>query len=66
MRERPGEALDVGGQRRVVVDVIDRVLADDVDDAGVCPLGVVQIGEPVGEAGTEMQQRRGRLPFMRA
>jgi len=36
------------------------VLADDVDDAGIGLLGVVQIGEAVGEARTEMQQRRGR------
>ncbi len=59
-RHRPGQALDVGGQRRVEADVIDRVLADDVDDAGIRLLGVVQVGEPIGEAGTEMQQRRGR------
>ena len=30
-------AFDVGGQRRVVGDVIGRVLADDVDDARVAP-----------------------------
>ena len=36
------------------------MLADDVDDAGMRLLGVVQIGKAVGEAGPEMQQRRGR------
>ncbi|MFK4661523.1 hypothetical protein ABIF76_002377 [Bradyrhizobium ottawaense] len=59
-RHRPGQALDVGGQRRVEADVVDRMLADDVDDAGIGLLGVVQIGKAVGEAWAEMQQRRGR------
>ena len=60
-RHRPREALDIGSQRRVVRDMIRRVLADDIDDAGIGLFGVVQIGEAVGEAGTEMQQRRGGL-----
>jgi hypothetical protein len=53
--------LDVGGQRRVVLDVIGRVLADDVDDRRVGLLRVVQVGRRVGEAGTEMEQGAGRL-----
>ena len=60
VRHRPRQPFDVGGQRRVVADVIGRMLADDVDDARMRLLGVVQIGEPVGEPGAEMQQRRGR------
>ncbi|MGY3356053.1 hypothetical protein ACVWZK_002716 [Bradyrhizobium sp. GM0.4] len=36
------------------------MLADDVDDAGIRLLGVVQIGKAVGKTGAEMQQRRGR------
>ena len=59
-RDRPRQSLDVGGERRVVIDVIGRVLADDVDDAGRGLLGVVQVGDAVAETGTEMQQRRGR------
>ena len=59
-RHRPRQSFDVRGERRVVVDVIGRVLADDVDDAGRCLLGVVQVGDAVAEAGAEMQQRRGR------
>ena len=61
VRERPRDAFDVGGQRRVVLDVIERVLADDVDDARARLLGVVQVGRGIGEAGPEMQQGRGRL-----
>ena len=61
MRERPRDAFDVGGERRVVLDVIERVLADDIDDARAGLLGVVQVGRRVGQTGTEMQQRRGRL-----
>ena len=59
-RHRPRQAFDIGGQRRVVADVIGRMLADDVDDAGMRLLGVVQVGKAVGETGAEMQQRRGR------
>ena len=36
------------------------MLADDIDDAGLRFLGVVQIGKPIGKAWAEMQQRRGR------
>ncbi len=36
------------------------MLADDVDDAGMGLLGVVQIGKSVGEAGSKVQQRRCR------
>ena len=61
MREGPRDAFDVGGERRVVLDVIERVLAHDVDDAGARLLGVVQVGRRIGEAGTEMQQGRGGL-----
>jgi hypothetical protein len=43
-------------------NVIGGVLADDVDDAGVGLLGVVQIGEPIGEARPQVQQGRSRLP----
>ena len=61
MREGPSDAFDVGGERRVVLDVIERVLAHDVDDAGTCLFGVVQVGGGIGEARAEMQQGRGRL-----
>ena len=40
--------------------VIGGVLADDIDDAGVRLLGVVQIGKAIGEARTQMQQGGGR------
>ena len=58
MRERPCNAFDVGGERRVVLDVIERVLAHDVDDPGAGFLGVVQVGGGVGEARPEMQEER--------
>ena len=34
-------------QRRVVMKMKSRVLADDIDDRHACSVGVVQIGEPV-------------------
>ena len=40
-----------------MLEVIGRVLADDVDDARARLLRVVQIGEPVAEPGAEMKQR---------
>jgi hypothetical protein len=61
VRERPRNAFDVGGERRVVLDVIKRVLAHDIDDARARLLGVVQVGGGIGETGAEMQQGRGRL-----
>ena len=41
--------------------MIGRVLSNDVDDAGMRLLRIVQIGETVGEARAEMQQSRGRF-----
>ena len=61
MREGTRDAFDVGGERRVVLDVIERVLAHDVDDTRARLLGVVQVGRRIGETGTQMQQGRGRL-----
>ena len=59
-RHRPRQAFDIGGQRRIEPDVIGRVLADDVDDAGMGLLGVVQVGEAIGEARPKVQQGRCR------
>ena len=61
MRRRPRQTLDVGGQRRIVFTVIGGVIADDVDHRRRGFVGVVDVGEPVGETRAEMQQGRGRL-----
>jgi hypothetical protein len=55
------QALDVRGQRRVVLQVSGGVLADDVDHPGAGALGVVDVGQAIGETGTQVQQRRSRL-----
>ena len=60
MRHGARQALDIGCQRRIVGDVIGRMLADDVHNPAVGLLGVVKIGEAVGETGPEMKQRRCR------
>jgi hypothetical protein len=52
--------LDVGGEGRIEMAVMGGVIADDVDDRRLRPHGVVQVRQAVGEAGAEMQQRRGR------
>ena len=54
-----GEGLDVGLQRRVVPDVVGGVGADDGHQRAACPAGVVQVGEPVGQAWPQVQQHRG-------
>jgi hypothetical protein len=59
-RHRPGEPDDVGRQRRVELGVVGGVVADDVHDRRRRPARVVEVGEPVGEARSEVQQRRRR------
>ena len=60
-RDRAGEADDVGRQQRVVLQVVGRVIADDVDDRRRRAPRVVQVGEAVGESRAEVQQRDRRL-----
>lgn len=52
---RAGQGFDVGGQRCIECQVGRRVLTNDVDDTRAGLLGVVQIGEAVGEPRSEMQ-----------
>ena len=59
-RHRAGEPDDVRRERRVVLRVIRGVVADDVHDRRRGPARVVQVGEPVGQARPEVQQRRRR------
>ena len=54
-------ALGIGRQRRVVRAMVGRLVAHDVDDRRLRAPGVVQVGEPVGEARAAVQQRRRRL-----
>ncbi len=65
----PGEAVDPVGQRLdvgfkwgVVLLVVGLVVADHIDQRGVAAAGVVQVGQPVTHAGTEVQQGGGGLP----
>ena len=51
----PRNGFDVGGKRRVVMQMIGRMLADQVDDRHLRPAGIVQIREAVAEAGAEMK-----------
>ena len=56
------DRLDVGLQRRVVLDVLGGVVADDVDERHLGAPGVVQVRETVAQARPEMQQgRRGSI-----
>ena len=57
----PRDALDVGVERRVILLVIGRVVADHVDDGRARAACVVEIGEAVAEARRQMQQGRGGL-----
>jgi hypothetical protein len=60
VRRRPRQPLDVGGQGRVVLPVIGRMVADDVDHPRRRLVGVVDVGEPVGQPRPQMQQGRRR------
>ena len=53
----PATRVDVGLQRRVEPLVRPRVVADDVDHRGPAAAGVVQVGQAVGHARPEVQQR---------
>ena len=60
-RDVPGHGLDVGLELGVVLLVVGRVVADDVDHRRAGLAGVVQVGQAVAEARPEVQQR-GRRP----
>jgi len=51
---RPGQTFDVAGQGRVGLGVPGGMLADQVNDGCAGTLGVVQVRDAVGKAGTEM------------
>jgi hypothetical protein len=61
VRRRPRQSLDVRGQRRVVLPVIGRMVADDVDHARSRLVGVVNVCQPVGQPRPQMQQGGGGL-----
>ena len=64
-RNRTGEAGDIGGQQRVILQMVGRVIADDVDDRRRRAAGVVQIGEAVGQPGPRCSSVAAGLPAMR-
>jgi hypothetical protein len=57
----PREPRNVGGERRIVLQMIRRVIADDIDDGRGRAARIVQIGETVREPGTQMEKRAGGL-----
>ena len=59
-RDVARDRLDVGLQRRVVLSVIGGVVADDAEHRDLGAPSVVEVRQPVGEPGSEVQQRRRR------
>jgi hypothetical protein len=55
------ERLDVRGERRVVLEVPAGVVADDVEDRRARAARVVQVRQPIGQAGPEVQQGERRF-----
>ena len=53
--------MNVALQRRVVLAMIGRVVAHEIDHARMRALGVVEVGKTVAHARPEMKQGRGRL-----
>ena len=51
MRQRPGQSLDVGSERRVMREMPGRVLADDVDDAGTRSARLCRLARPLARPG---------------
>ena len=43
-----------------MLNMVQRMITDQVDDGRTCTPGVVQIGNPVPQPGTQVQQRCGR------
>ena len=60
-RNRSRESHDIRGERRVILRMVGRVVADDIDDRRRCATRVVEVGEPVRQPRPQMQERRGRL-----
>jgi hypothetical protein len=54
-----GQGIDVRLQWSVESLVVQGMIADDVDDGGVCAARVVQVRQSVSHAWAEVQQRRG-------
>ena len=54
------QGVDVGLERRVEPLVVAGMVADDGQQRGVRPPRVVQVGQPVGQAGSQVQQGGGR------
>src|SRR5205823_1500533 len=46
----------VRSERRVMAQMISRMLANDVDDRHLRPARIMQIGDPVAEAGAKMKE----------
>ncbi len=63
MGDRAGNALDIRRQRRVVLHMVGGVIAHDIHDRHMALFGVVDIGQRIAQAGTEVQQ--GRRGFAR-
>ena len=60
LRHRARERGDVGGQRCVRFAMPGRLIADEVDDGRPRTPRVVEIGDGIREAGTEMEERQRR------
>ncbi len=68
VRHRAGEVRNAAVDQlvlRKVRLVVGGIHADDVDDGGIGPGGVVQHGDAVGEAAGDVQEGESRRSFMR-
>ena len=53
--------MNIGCKGSIILRMVRRVVAHDVDDRRPCATRIVEVGEPVRQPWSEMQQRRGRL-----
>lgn len=62
LRIGPGDRLDVRSKRRIVAQMVSRMLSNDVDDGYPRTARVVQICETVGKTRPEMKESACRFP----
>jgi hypothetical protein len=55
-REGACEAVYIGGERRVLMDYSLAMVANDDDDRGVGAFRVMQVGDCVGKAGSQVEE----------
>src|SRR5260370_40112604 len=60
-RNRPSKSMNIRCKGSIVLRMVRRVVTDNIDDRRPCATCIVEVGEPVRQPWSEVQQGRGRL-----